>query len=197
VSSIFLETIRSVDGEVFHLKYHQQRYESVLKSFGINEFKNIEEFLNPPEYGIYRCRLTYDVSNPEQDIEVTYHQYKKREITSLKLVFNNDIEYSKKSTCRDELDELFASKDEGDDILIIKDLLVCDTSIANIAFYKNGEWFTPKNPLLKGSTRARLLDEGKIVEANIKVQELRTFSQIALLNAMIEFDILDRCEFLI
>jgi len=54
-----------------------------------------------------------------------------------------------------------------------------------------------KQPLLKGTTRARLIDEGKIIEADIKVQDLRTFSKVALLNAMIDFDVLDRCEFLI
>ena len=113
------------------------------------------------------------------------------------MIFNNDIEYSHKSTCRDEIDELFSQRDECDDILIIKDLLVCDTSIANIAFYRDGSWITPKRPLLKGTTRARLIDEGRIVEADIKVQELREFSKVALLNAMIDFDVLERCEFLI
>ena len=89
-------------------------------------------------------------------------------------------------------------REEGDDILIIKDLLVTDTSIANIAFETSGgEWITPKNPLLKGTTRARLLDEGKLKEADIRVHELRSFTKVALLNAMIDFDVLDRCEFLI
>ena len=63
--------------------------------------------------------------------------------------------------------------------------------------WKNGIWFTPRNPLLKGTTRARLLSVGKIVESDIRVQELRSFSQVALLNAMVDFDILERFEFLI
>jgi len=76
-------------------------------------------------------------------------------------------------------------------------LFVTDTSIANIAFYDNGMWKTPKNPLLKGTTRARLIDEGKLIEADIRVNELRNFSKVALLNAMIDFDVLQECEFLI
>lgn len=193
MNSSYLETIKSVDGELFNMSYHQARYESVLKELGVDKIQNLGEYLNPPQFGIYRCRLVYT----DDTITVTYHEYKKKDISSLKLIFNNDIEYSKKSAYRDEIDAMYTQRDEGDDILIIKDLLVSDTSIANIAFYKKGTWITPKRPLLKGTTRARLLDEGKIIEADIKVQDLRNFSQVALLNAMIDFDILDRCEFLI
>ena len=193
MNSTYIETIKSVDGEIFHIEYHQERYETVLSSFGIDEFKNLSEFLNPPKWGVYRCRIVYDSTN----ISVTYHEYKKREITTLKLIFDNDIEYRFKSTDREGIDSLFSQKDEGDEILIIKNLLITDTSIANIAFYKDGIWLTPKNPLLKGTTRERLLREGKVVEADIRVQELRSFSQVALLNAMVDFDILERFEFLI
>ncbi len=194
MNNSFLETIKIVDGEIFNLEYHQKRYASVLEALGANEIENLEEFINPPEWGLYRCRLVYDIDN----IEVTFHEYKKRDISTLKLIFENDIDYANKSTAREDIDTLFEKREEGDDILIIKDLFVTDTSIANIAFQtSSGEWVTPKNPLLKGTTRARLLDEGKIIEADIKVHELRSFSKVALLNAMIDFDILDRCEFLI
>jgi 4-amino-4-deoxychorismate lyase len=193
VKSNFFETIKSVDGELFHMPYHQKRYESVLSSLGINDVKNLEEYIEAPKIGTYRCRVVY---NPHA-IMVSYHEYKKREISSLKLIFNNDINYRVKSTFRDELDNLYAKREECDDILIIKDLLVTDTSIANIAFYSNGMWITPKAPLLKGTTRARLLAEGKLVEADIGVNELRNFSKIALLNAMIGFDVIQEHEFLI
>ena len=191
--SRFIETIKSLDGKLFHLKYHQKRYESVLDSLGIEDKKELSEFLNPPEWGLYRCRLEYG----EEFIDVTYHEYKKREISTLKLIFDNEIDYSLKFSNRKKIDALFAKKDEADDILIIKDLLVTDTSIANIAFYRDGIWLTPKKPLLKGTTRARFIDEGKLLEADIKSSDLRTFSQIALLNAMIDFDVLERCDFLI
>ena len=189
----YLETIKSVDGVLFNLSYHQKRYESLLNSLSVEKKEDLREHLYPPQVGIYRCRLVYTADT----ITVSYHEYKKREISSLKLIFNNDINYSSKSTNRDEIDALYEQRGEGDDILIIKDLLVSDTSIANIAFYSDGEWITPKKPLLHGTTRARLIDEGKIIEADIKVQDIRSFSKIALLNAMIEFDVLEQCEFLI
>ncbi len=186
MNETFLETIRAVDGEIFNISYHQERYERVLKSFGFSDFKNLDDFLQPPSSGIYRCRLTYD----EKSVDVTYHEYKKREVKSLKLVYSETIEYSKKSISRQNIDELFDMKDGCDDILIIKNSLVCDTSIANVAFYSDGRWFTPSQPLLMGTTRQRLLDEGKIIEVDIKVQDLKEYSKVALLNAMIDFDII-------
>lgn len=184
----YLETIKALDGKLFNLSYHQKRYESVLKSLGINDFKNLKEYLNPPTSGLYRCRLVYD----EKNISVTYHKYKKREIKSLKLVYDDKINYSKKSTNRDELNNLFEKREECDEVLIVKNTLITDTTIANVAFYKDGLWYTPKEPLLEGTTRARLLDEGKIIEKDIRVNDLKNYSKLALMNAMLDFDIITK-----
>jgi len=191
VKSSFLETIKAIDGEVFHISYHQKRYESVLNSLGMCKYKNLNEYLNPPKDGLYRCRLVYT----SKSIDITYHKYLRREVESLKLVYDDEIEYSLKSTCRDSIDTLFKKKDGCDDILIVKNSLVTDTSIANIAFYKDHMWLTPKTPLLKGTTRQRLLDNGDIVEADIRVEDLKSYSKIALLNAMIDFDIITEISF--
>ena len=186
MSNIYLETIRSFNGEIFNLSYHQSRYESVLKSLRCSDFKKLQDYLNPPISGLYRCRLTYD----KQKINVTYHEYKKREVKSLKLVYDDEIEYSIKSTNREMIDTLFEKREDCDEVLIIKNSLVTDTSIANVAFYKDGLWFTPKKPLLEGTTRARLLKTGKIIEKDIGVKELKNYSKVALMNAMIDFDII-------
>ncbi|MEA1955689.1 MAG: aminotransferase class IV [Campylobacterota bacterium] len=172
----YLETIKALNGELYHLKYHEKR----------SEIENIESYLNPPKDGLYRCRLVYS----DDKIDVTYHRYKKREINSLKLIYDDNISYSKKSTDRAELNNLFIQKDDCDDVLIVKNGLITDTSIANIALYKNGIWFTPKTPLLKGTTRARLLEESFLFEIDIKVENIKEYTKIALLNAMIDFDII-------
>ena len=188
----FLETIKAVDGKIYNILYHQQRYEDVLKDFGMWEYKNLYEYINPPKNGVYRCRLTYSL-NPHA-INVSYYQYSKKKISSLKIVYDN-IKYCKKYKNRDELDELYKLKDDCDDILIVKDSLITDTSIANIAFFDGLFWLTPKLPLLKGTTRQRLLDDGKIQEANICVNDLKKFKKVALLNAMIDFDIISNMIF--
>jgi 4-amino-4-deoxychorismate lyase len=188
VNENFFETIRALDGEILNILYHQKRYESVLSSFGFSDFKNLEEYLKPPPLGLYRCRLVYG----QDGIDVTYHKYEKRQIKSLKLVYDDTIEYSKKSTLREKLDNLYAMRKNCDDVLIVKNSLLCDTSIANIALQKDGVWYTPSMPLLCGTTRERLLDEGKIFTRDIRVEELSAYSKIALFNAMIDFDIISK-----
>jgi len=193
--SDFLETIKAVDGQLLHVEYHQKRYENVLLSLGCDDIKNLLDYLDPPKVGIYKCRLIYN----QDTIDIEYKEYQKRDISLFKLIFDNDIEYKNKTVLRDDIDNLYNQRDECDEILIIKNLLVSDTSIANIAFWddKLATWITPKQPLLKGTTRERLLDEGRIVEAEIGVHELRRFQKVALLNAMVGFDILEKFEFII
>ena len=193
MNNSFLETIKAVDGKIYNISYHQQRYEDVLKDFGMWEYKNLREYINPPKNGVYRCRLTYSL-NPHA-INISYHQYSKKKINSLKIVYNDNIKYCKKYSNRDELDKLYKLKDECDDILIVKDSLITDTSIANIAFFDGLSWLTPKVALLNGTTRQRFLDDGKIQEADICVDDLKKFTKIALLNAMIDFDIISKITF--
>ena len=186
MNNSFLETIKSVEGESLNVFYHQKRYEGVLRSLGATKFKNLRACLNPPKHGVFRCRVVYS----KDAVEVTYHAYVKRDVKTLKLIYDDEIEYSKKYADRKKLDELFLQKDEADDILIIKNNLVTDTSVANIAFFDENRWITPAQPLLKGTARARLLDQGKIFEQEIRVEDLKNFSKVALLNAMIDFDII-------
>lgn len=187
----FLETIKALDGEVYNISYHQQRYESVLRSLGTANYKNLIEYIHPPSNGLYRCRLVYT----KDTIEVSYHAYVKKEVHSLKLVYDDFIEYSKKATNREAIDKLYEKKENCDDILIVKNALVCDTSIANIAFYKEGIWYTPASELLKGTTRQRYLDKGVLVPKDIEVNTLHSYTKTALLNAMIDFDIITDISF--
>lgn len=188
MKSEFLETIKVVDAKPLHLDYHQKRYESVLKHFGITEHKELSDFIKPPSDSLYRCRLVYTPHNIDT-IYIEYIKYNKRNIKKLKLVYDDNIDYSFKYTDRTELDRLYQNREDADDVLIVKNSLITDTTIANIAFY-DGIWYTPKTPLLKGTVRQRLLDEGKIKELDIRVEDIPKFSKVALLNAMIDFDII-------
>jgi 4-amino-4-deoxychorismate lyase len=166
----------------------------VLKSFGIKDFKDLSKYLHPPKDGIFRCRVIYDIKNLDY-LNTTYHEYQKRKITSLKIIYNDEIDYSKKSLNREVIDKLYKQKEDCDDILIVKDSFLTDTSIANIALYKDGVWFSPKTPLLAGTTRERFLENKKIVLKDIRVDELKDYSKVALLNSMIDFDIISDISF--
>lgn len=187
MKSRFLETIKAIDGQVQHIDYHQKRYEEVLGSFKNAPFLNLEHAIKAPISGLYRCRVVYDKSGI---VDISYHKYEKKVIQTLQIVEANALEYSKKYENRGAIDELFDKKGECDDILIVKNSYICDTSIANVAFCNGKNWFTPKRPLLKGTTRERLIKDGFLVEEEIMIDDLKQFSQMALMNAMIDFDII-------
>ena len=183
VSKEFLETIKILDGKPLHLEYHQERLNAVLKTS--SRYK-LDTLIKPPSNTLYRCRIVYDIN----EINIEYLEYNKRKVKSLKLLHNEAIVYDKKYLNRELLNSLFSQREECDDILIIKNGLVTDTSIANIAFFDGEKWFTPKQALLQGTCRARYLAKGKLIEKDIKVEDIRRYKKIALMNAMIDFDII-------
>lgn len=178
-----LETIKAFDGRVFHLDYHQQRLERSIRSLGFTPGINLETLLNPPQNGLIRCRVIYD----ENGAEVSYHPYVPRIFNTLQAVAADTLDYPLKYADRRELDSLFEQRGDSQDIVIIKKGVVTDTTIANIAFYDGEQWFTPARPLLQGTTRQRLLDEGKIKEREIGLRHIERYERIAVMNAMLGF----------
>lgn len=185
--NIFFETIKCNDYEVLNLSFHEKR---VARTIGLN--LNLQDYIYPPSNEFLRCKLLYDESGV---LNIDYFPYKKRDIKSFKIVYNDEISYSKKSLDRSFIDSLFEKKENADEIIIIKNGFITDTSIANIAVYNGTNWITPKKPLLLGTTRDRLLEEGKIIEKDIDEKMLKSAKKIALMNAMIDFDVLEDYSF--
>lgn len=177
---VFFETIKCDDYEVYNLEFHNKR---VANTIAMN--LNLQEYIYPITSELLRCKLVYDDSCI---LDVKYFPYKKREIKTFKLIYDNNIDYSKKYFDRSELDELYEKRESCNEIIIIKNDLLSDTSIANIAIYYENMWITPKLPLLYGTTRARLLEERVIIEKDITVEMLKKSTKLALMNAMIDFD---------
>jgi len=179
-----LETIHILEGKALNLDYHQERMDRSRSQLG---FKGkLELKLSPPKNGEYRCRVLY-----EKEIEkVEYLAYKRKDISSFKLV-HSDIIYDLKYEDREEIHTLLEKHPEADDIIIIKDALITDTSIANLCFFDGTHWLTPKRPLLQGTCRQRLLDTNKIITADIDYRSLNDFSKIAVMNAMTDFHIIE------
>lgn len=180
-----LETIKIVDGEAQHLAFHQSRLqESRKKLFNLKTPLDLRELVrNAPLTGIYRCRVIY----AEHVEQVEYHLYQPRSFKSFKIVEDNSICYDFKFLKRQQLEHLFKNRGTADDILLVKNGWITDTTIANVAFWDGSRWLTPATPLLKGTTRARLSAEKKIFVKSIKLADLQHFSKMALLNALLEF----------
>jgi 4-amino-4-deoxychorismate lyase len=177
----FLETIQSLEGELKYLEYHQRRVDATLKE----HIHTLSSLLHPPQTGCYRCRVIYDAKHAK----VSYHPYTMRLAQSFKLVHADTLDYHLKYADRSALDRLKEKYPEYDDILIVKNDLICDTSIANVAFLDQGEWYTPKTPLLEGTTRARLIASGFLHVSDIPANGLQNYQEFALMNAMIGFQI--------
>jgi len=183
VNKKYLETIKALDGELYHLNYHQARLNKTLGSVDTHKLQNL---VNPPKNGLFRCRVVYD----EVTCSVEYMPYVKRKIKNLKLLFDNFICYDKKYENREALNILYEQRESCDDILIVKNGLISDTSIANVALYDGEIWYTPDAPLLHGTTRKRLLDAKKIYKKKIRAEDMYKYKKIALMNAMVDFDII-------
>ncbi|WP_320035101.1 aminotransferase class IV family protein [Halarcobacter sp.] len=187
--NIFFETIKCEDFEVFNLSFHEKR---IARTIGLN--LNLQDYIYPSSNKLLRCKLIYDESGV---LSVEFFPYKKREIKTFKILHEDGISYSKKYLNRESLDKLFEKKEDADEIIIIKDNFVTDTSIANIAIFDGTNWLTSKKPLLLGTTRDRLIQEGLLIEKDIDINMLKNSKKIALMNAMIDFDVLEDYSFLV
>ncbi len=183
---MYFETIKCFDEEIFNLDWHQKR---IARTIGLNI--NLQEYIYPPSEKLLKCKLIYDDTGI---LDITFVEYKQRDINSFKIIVDNEIEYKNKSINRDELDILFNLKEQADEIIIVKNGFVTDISIANIAILVNDTWITPKLPLLKGTCRDRLIDENFLIEKDITIDELINSQKIALMNAMIDFKIIENSD---
>lgn len=183
---LFIETIRIENGEIQNLDYHQKRLnETFIQFWPQNVPIQLKDFVKPTtESGVFKARVIYGKNGLE---EISYSRYAIRRIQSLNLVTSDSIEYSYKSTDREALNQLFEQRNACEDVLIIRKGLLTDTSIANIALFDGKDWYTPKEPLLKGTKRAQLLKAGVLIEKQLYKEDLDLFSQIRIFNAMINW----------
>jgi 4-amino-4-deoxychorismate lyase len=183
---LLLETIKIEGGEMHNLSYHQQRCDkSRLDLYHATNTLSLRVMIKPPKTGLYRCRILYDKTL--QTIE--YIPYQEKVIRTLKII-EADLSYNHKYANRDAINRLLSLNPNMDDILIEQDGYIKDTSIANIAFFDGTNWLTPSQPLLEGTMRAKLIDEGFLQTKTIKKEDLYKYSQVALMNAMIGFKVL-------
>lgn len=181
----YLETIRIEEGRACHLPYHNQRMNETRAHLGLSDGLDLEAVIG--DVSIYqqrtRCRIVYDT----EIRSVEFFPYQIRSVKTLRLVEDNQVDYGCKYADRSALNRCFAQRGACDDVLIVQNGDVTDTTIANVAFWNGETWFTPSTPLLKGTMRASLLDSHQIQEAKIRVEDLSHFSRLRLFNAMISF----------
>ncbi len=182
---LLLETIKMKEGIIHNVLLHQQRLNSSFQAhfhhacpFDLQEIVYLPEKLKTDWL---KVRFLYN----EKNWELQFHPYKVRRIDSLKLVYDDRISYSHKYVNRSQLTHLLKQKEEYDDILIVKNGYISDTSFSNIIFFDGKRWLTPAHPLLEGICRAKMLQEQKIVETAIRPEDIKRFTHFALINSML------------
>jgi 4-amino-4-deoxychorismate lyase len=183
----FFETIKIKDFAPQNIDFHNQRLNFTRKViFNCNDFLDLNKILEKiiiPNSNTFKCKVIY--SNTIELVELL--PYTLRNIQSLKIINNNDINYQFKSTNRDVFNFLFSRKSNCDDILIERNNVITDTSFSNIAFYDNQNWYTPSTPLLKGTKREFLLKNNSIKTIDIQTKDIHEkFISFSLINAMID-----------
>ena len=183
-----VETIKIKNGKALSLPYHQARMERTIRRFFpslASEKIKLSSLISPnEEMHLYKARVVYGAQGVEA---IDYAPYQMKEIHSLKVVEDDNIDYTYKSTDRSALNALAAQKGDCDEIIIVKNGLITDTSFTNLALFDGTKWLTPKHPLLLGTKRAQLLEAGTIEEADLKLEDLKKAKKASLFNAMIDF----------
>lgn len=180
------EAIAVKNGVIINPDGHEARYQRSYEEFYGHKplhklFEKSDIVL--PGNGYYKMRISYNET--EKFTEII--PYKTKTINTLKLVETTKIDYHLKYSNRIKIDKLLALRDKCDDIIIINDGFVSDSSSGNVIFLKNDQWFTPDSPLLKGTQRAKLLRNGTIKLKTIKKENIKEYESIQIINALRPF----------
>ncbi|MCK5854068.1 MAG: aminotransferase class IV [Sulfurovaceae bacterium] len=182
---MFIETIKILNGKIYNIKWHNYRCNRTRQDFfNISKPLYLQQHIEAPPKGLFRCRILY----AKEIISIEYLPYQPKKFKNFNIIQSN-IEYNYKYAKRELLEQLKKGINPHNEVIIEKNGLLTDTSIANIAFYDGKNWLTPKTPLLEGTMRMKLLENGFLKEQEIKSDKLKHFLNFALMNAMIGFQI--------
>ena len=182
------ESICVLDGTIQNAEYHQQRFEKSYHTF----------YGRPPKYGLFdSISIPTQFSNGKVKLRISYNKRRKsvafsnyieKTITSLKLIADNQIDYSLKYQKRAVINNLYRQRNGCDDVLIVKNDMITDSSYSNIIFFDGNNWVTSNTPLLEGTMRRKLIQQNIIDAIPISTKDLKQFEAFQLINAMIGFD---------
>jgi 4-amino-4-deoxychorismate lyase len=179
----FFETIRYKNGILENLSYHQARINRTLRALGGNTSIQLDKIQLVHDFEkdiVYKIKCFY---NLEGEYHVEKEIYHKKTIQTVSIHQAALEEYQYKYTNRTWLNEAL-KKSGTDEIVIVQNNIVKDGNYANLVFFNESEWYTPKHPLLLGTHRARLIDENRIIEKDITVRDLANYTSLKYVNAM-------------
>jgi 4-amino-4-deoxychorismate lyase len=187
--SQFFESICINDGVAENLHFHQARVNKTLNAFDASQHSidltKIIQQLVLPTVGLFKLRISYDLNG---NYEAKCNPYQYKQINDFALVDIKGHRYDYKYANRDWINEALAQYGK-DEIIIHDDGLIKDCSYTNIVFFDGANWYTPESPLLEGTQREKLIQEGIITPKALYVSEVPNFQKFKCINAMIHWDI--------
>lgn len=185
--SRFIETILAENGEVIGLAFHQQRLNETLRDHGSNASIDLDlniAKMDVPQEPKSKIRVLYDISGI---IRIEISSYAIRTCRSFSLVDIGEKKYKYKYADREWIYACLHNAGT-DEIIMASNGLITDASIANLAFFNGEAWHTPLHPLLSGTKRKALLENGIIKAEEIDTGDLSKYSSFKLVNAMMGWD---------
>ena len=189
----FIETIQIKNGRILNPDLHRERArDTILYHFGVVRelpFESLITGISPELQETLKLRVLY-----RKDIEeYTIEPYKRRDIRKVRLIEGGDIEYSYKYEDRSQLERLLLEKGDSDDILIIKNGFVTDTSFSNVVFKEGEIFYTPSTYLLNGIKRRQMIRDGLVNVKDIRVEDVLKCRECFLINAFLDCLRVDIC----
>jgi 4-amino-4-deoxychorismate lyase len=186
--SQFFESIRINDGIAENLNFHQARVHKTLNAFDAShnsiELTTIVQELVLPRLGLFKLRISYDLNG---NYEAKCNPYQYKQINHFALVDIKGQSYDYKYENRDWINEALVQSGK-DEIMMHEDGLIKDCSYTNIVFFDGANWYTPESPLLEGTQRAKLIQEGIIIPKALHINDLPNFIEFKCINAMIHWE---------
>lgn len=188
----YLETIRFENGAARLMEYHLERMARTCReAYGV-EAPRLPELTLPDNLseGAVKCRIQYG----REIGSVGFERYAVRDVRSLRLVAADALDYHLKYADRSRLTSLHALREGADEVLIVREGFVTDTTYSNIVCMAGKRMLTPRRPLLRGVMREWLLATGQAEEAEITPSMLREgntegITAVCMINAMMPLGI--------
>ena len=182
---IFLEKLHldrlKDSAEFYNFKFHREKIndelQDYLKNLGSESKKIIRLFLAKDG----EIRLTSS-SYKEQNKDKSYYIS-----LALRPVNSEDLSLYHKTTNRSVYENAIGENQDCDDILLWNEAgNITESTISNVIFKKDSEYYTPPVScgLLSGTYRAHLISQGHLKERIIPKAEINLYSEIYLINSV-------------
>ncbi|TVQ27176.1 MAG: hypothetical protein EA383_03370 [Spirochaetaceae bacterium] len=96
------------------------------------------------------------------------------------------IDYRLKYADRAKIDSTSCMLPPGVEPLFCHNGMVLESRYASVAVFRDGRWYTPRTVMHPGTARERLLEQGRLIAADIPAADLACCERICLFNAMLD-----------